>query len=232
MKKIIRAKERYFADMWKIKSYFLFSFADYYDPNNMNWWALRVFNDDFIAWETWFPTHPHKHFEIITIMLSGTITHRDSLGNSEKIHAWEIQVTNTGSGITHSEFNEEKEDIKLFQIWFSPLETVPVPNYYTTKIDESLFKNTLFILASGIEKEKTNSLISPVSVKRWNFDTWKVFIYKINEEIKYILLYVISWSVNIGEDTLQKKDQLRIYDEKEILLEFLEESQIIVIESK
>lgn len=232
MKKIIRSHERYLSDMGKIKSHFLFSFADYYDPSNMSWWALRVFNDDFVAWETWFPTHPHKHFEIMTIMLSGTITHRDSLGNTEKIHAGEVQITNTGSGISHSEINEEKEWVELFQLWFSPLETIPVPNYYTSKIDESFFENTLFTLASGIEKETNNTLISPVSVKRWEFDKWEEFTYKTPEEVKYILLYIISWKVKTEGYSLDSRDQLRVCNEKEISLVFLEKSQIIVIESK
>lgn len=232
MQKIIRASERYFSDMWSIQSHFLFSFADYYDPRNMNWGALRVFNDDYIAAHTWFPTHPHKHFEIMTIMLSGTITHQDSLWNKEKISPQEIQVTNTWSGISHSEFNEDKEDIQLYQLWFSPLETVPTPHYFTRKFSLKDFENTFCILGNWLDDWHEKDLISPLCVKRWIFDK------KVSRDVifekgsHFILLYVTFGRIKlINGEVLESKDQLRIEKEEQISLEFLEKTEVLLVES-
>ncbi len=217
--------------MWNIKSHILFSFSNVFDESNMNWGQLRVYNDDFIAWKSWFPLHPHKYYEIITVMLSWTITHQDSLWNKEKISAWSIQVTNTGSWIYHSEFNEENEDILLYQIWFAPEKPVETPSYYTASFEEDTFKNTLFTLASWIEKQEKNTLISDVSIKRWIFDKWEML--HIPFLLEFWFLYVTSWKIQLESgDVIEPKDQIRIQREKEIHLTFLEKTEIIFIESK
>ena len=88
-----------------LKSWHTFSFADYYNPGRMNFGALRVLNDDFIAPGMGFGTHPHKDMEIITIPLSGALQHKDSMGNTEIIRKGEVQIMSAGTGIRHSEFN-------------------------------------------------------------------------------------------------------------------------------
>lgn len=227
MKKIIRSSERYLSDYGDIKSHFLFSFASYQDPNNMNWWDIRVFNDDFVWAGSWFPMHPHKHFEIMTIMLRGTLTHQDSLWNKETIREGQVQVTNTGRGISHSEFNEGKEDVLLYQIWFSPKKPIEEPSYYTAKFDINEFKDTLLTLASWIEPTE-NKLISEVSVKRWIFGKEK----KIEiAAIHSVLLYVTSGSLSVNWEILWEKDQLRASQEGILEIIFLEKSEILVIES-
>ena len=97
-----------------------FSFASYYDPKRMGWGALRVWNDDTIAAHTGFPPHPHRDMEIITYVRKGAITHKDNLGNQGRTAAGDVQVMSAGTGITHSEFNEEGEPTQIFQIWIMP----------------------------------------------------------------------------------------------------------------
>ncbi len=171
MIQIIPANNRYFSDMWNINSYFLFSFADYFNIDNQSFWNLKVFNDDYLSSKSWFWMHPHKYYEIMTIMLSWTITHKDSLWNYEKITKNQIQVTDTSVWIMHSEFNEENESLKLYQIWVSPENMSIKPKYFTATFFDSDFKNNLFTLASWIEENK-NTLISKVWVKRGFFDKW------------------------------------------------------------
>ncbi len=228
MLQIIPAEKRFFSDMWDMNSYFLFNFAHYYDPENESFGNIRVFNDDFLKAKSGFPMHPHKYYEIMTIVLEWTITHKDSLWNHEKIHANEVQVTNTATGIYHSEFNEENEDLKLYQVWFSPPEMNIKPIYYTARFEEKYFENNVFTLASGIA-ENENKLSSKISVKRWIFESWK----KIQIDFqKYVFLYVTSGKIKInGKEILWEKDQLRSYWEK-IEIEFLEKSDFIVIESE
>jgi redox-sensitive bicupin YhaK (pirin superfamily) len=97
-----------------------FSFADYHDPDRVNWGALRVWNDDAIAPRSGFPPHPHANMEIITYVREGAITHEDSLGNKGRTEAGDVQVMSAGTGIRHAEYNLESETTKLFQIWIMP----------------------------------------------------------------------------------------------------------------
>ena len=108
------------ADHGWLKAKHHFSFASYYDPENMGHGSLRVWNDDEIAPNTGFPAHPHANMEIITYVREGAITHQDSLGNQGRTEAGDVQVMSAGSGIRHSEYNLEPTKTKIFQIWIEP----------------------------------------------------------------------------------------------------------------
>ncbi|MHB8578048.1 MAG: pirin family protein [Dehalococcoidia bacterium] len=97
-----------------------FSFSDYYDPQNLNFGPLRVFNDDLIDGESGFPMHPHREMEIVTLIQGGVLTHYDSTGNHGEIRPGEVQKMSAGTGIQHSEWNYASEPVRLQQIWFLP----------------------------------------------------------------------------------------------------------------
>jgi quercetin 2,3-dioxygenase len=97
-----------------------FSFANYYDPDRMSWGAIRVWNDDVIGPQSGFPPHPHRDMEIVTYVRTGAITHQDSLGNTGRTEAGDVQVMSAGSGVRHAEYNLEAEPTTLFQIWIEP----------------------------------------------------------------------------------------------------------------
>ena len=97
-----------------------FSFAGYHEPSRMGWGAIRVWNDDTIAAQSGFPPHGHADMEIVTFVRSGAITHKDSLGNTGRTGAGDVQVMSAGTGITHAEYNVEAEPTTLFQIWIVP----------------------------------------------------------------------------------------------------------------
>jgi hypothetical protein len=118
---VIRSQDRYAADHGWLQTRWHFSFSDYHDPANMNWGALRVFNDDVIQPAGGFPMHRHHEMEIITWVLEGALEHRDSLGNSGVIRPGEVQVMSAGRGIRHSEYNHSKtEPLRLLQLWVLP----------------------------------------------------------------------------------------------------------------
>jgi redox-sensitive bicupin YhaK (pirin superfamily) len=126
-----------------------FSFSDYYDPDRMGWGPLRVWNDDRIEAGTGFPPHPHRDMEIITYVRKGAITHRDHLNNEGRTAAGDVQVMSAGKGIQHAEWNLEKEDTTLFQIWIEPREKGVRPRWEAATFPKEDRKNQLVPLASG-----------------------------------------------------------------------------------
>ncbi|MBC5809913.1 MAG: pirin family protein [Candidatus Eremiobacteraeota bacterium] len=127
---IQRSKERGFADHGWLQTYHSFSFADYFDPRNSNWGALRVFNDDVIAADKGFGTHPHRDMEILTYVLEGELEHKDSMGNVGVIGPGGVQYLSAGTGIAHSEYNHSAErPLHLVQMWVTPRARNLKPQY-------------------------------------------------------------------------------------------------------
>ncbi|WP_165323402.1 pirin family protein [Rhizorhabdus phycosphaerae] len=126
-----------------------FSFADYHDPSRVHWGALRVWNDDRIAPHTGFAPHPHNDMEIITYVRTGAISHRDSLGNAGRTEAGDVQVMSAGTGIVHSERNEEDVETTLFQIWIIPDRRGETPGWGARPFPRGDRAGRFVTLASG-----------------------------------------------------------------------------------
>ncbi|NEW97669.1 pirin-like bicupin family protein, partial [Rhodopseudomonas sp. BR0G17] len=137
------------ADHGWLKAKHHFSFASYYDPNNMGHGALRVWNDDEIAPDTGFPPHPHRDMEIITYVRDGAITHQDSLGNKGRTQAGDVQVMSAGSGVRHSEYNLEPETTRIFQIWIEPTQGGGQPTWGSKPFPKADRSGKLVTIASG-----------------------------------------------------------------------------------
>ena len=127
-----------------------FSFAGYHDADRMGWGALRVWNDDLIAAKSGFPTHPHRDMEIITYVREGAITHRDSMGNEGRTEAGDVQVMSAGDGIQHSEFNQEDDATRLFQIWILPDQRGGEPGWGARPFPKADRAGRFVVLASGM----------------------------------------------------------------------------------
>ena len=167
--KIYKADERGFANHGWLKASHSFSFANYYNPERMQFGALRVLNDDVIAPNMGFGTHPHNNMEIITIPLGGELKHRDSMHNEwQTVKAGEVQVMSAGTGVEHSEVNGSKDKyLSLFQIWIMPDKQNVSPRYDQKKFDESGRKNRLQTLVSSIDDPVEGSLIIHQKVVIW-----------------------------------------------------------------
>jgi quercetin 2,3-dioxygenase len=130
MMKIRRSEERGQANLGWLNTHYTFSFANYYDSEQMGFRSLRVINDDIVAPGGGFDTHPHRDMEIITYVLSGALEHRDSMKNGRVIRPGEFQYMAAGTGVLHSEFNPSKtEPVHLLQIWLLPDKKGLKPRY-------------------------------------------------------------------------------------------------------
>lgn len=146
-----KANERgHFNHGW-LDTYHSFSFAGYYDERFMGFSALRVINEDRVEPSQGFGTHSHKDMEILTYVLSGTIAHKDSMGNEERVPSGEFQIMSAGSGITHSEFNLLSEPLHFYQIWIQPNELGIKPRYEQKAFDTS--KGKTLILSPNAEQD-------------------------------------------------------------------------------
>jgi redox-sensitive bicupin YhaK (pirin superfamily) len=112
-----------------LDSHFHFSFAEYYNPSNIHFGALRVLNDDLVQCGKGFDTHPHENMEIISYVVNGELTHRDSMGNERTLTRGQIQYMSAGTGVTHSEYNHGKETLRFLQIWLFPDKKGYAPDY-------------------------------------------------------------------------------------------------------
>jgi hypothetical protein len=158
---IQRAADRARFDFGWLETHHSFSFADYYDPANLNWGALRVFNDDTVQPGKGFGTHPHRDMEIVTYVLRGELEHRDSLGHHGVVAPGGIQYMSAGTGVRHSEFNHSQDnDVHFVQMWVMPRSYGETPAYGQHSFDESARRNRWLTMASG-----ENGIDSPVALR-------------------------------------------------------------------
>ncbi len=207
MKNIIIKKEnRAYRDYNWLKTFYLFSFWDYIDYENISFWDLRVFNHDIISWNSWFWKHPHDNMEILTIPLSWAISHEDSTWCKWDIKINQIQTMTAWTWIFHSEVNRFSEDVELFQIWFLPNKLWLKPNYET--LDYSLKENSLNLLVSWERQEWIWYLNIESKVYIWNYQKDEKFSYEI-KEIRGLFVYVFEWSLYLWEEKISSFDQIR-----------------------
>jgi hypothetical protein len=126
-----------------------FSFANYYEPSRMGWGRIRVWNDDEIGAKSGFPPHPHRDMEIVTYVRTGAITHQDSMGNTGRTGAGDVQVMSAGTGVQHAEYNLEDEKTTLFQIWIETDKPAAEPSWGAKPFPKDSRDGAFQVLASG-----------------------------------------------------------------------------------
>ena len=231
MKKIIhKAASRGYADHGWLKSYHTFSFASYQNSERMNFGMLRVLNDDVVQPEMGFGTHPHRNMEIISIPISGALSHTDSIGNKRSIEVGEVQVMSAGTGLKHSEFNDSKIDaVNFLQLWIIP-EIENITPYYNQKIFEALErKNKFQVLVSPKDKQVVGSLpinqqgyISMIDLDK-GFET----AYNLKNGAYFFL---IEGEVLIEDENLEKRDAIGIIEKNKVYIKANKSSKLLVID--
>jgi quercetin 2,3-dioxygenase len=229
MIRVIKKEERHYNDFGWLKTFWLFSFSNYYDPANIQFGALRVFNDDIVEPGTGFPTHPHEEMEIITIVLDGEMTHRDSMGNTTVIKTNDVQRMSAGTGLTHSEFNLAENPVHFFQIWIYPDIPNLKPTYDQKTFAPSNWKNILFPLASGQNIPGTVSFHTDATIYRANLDINRDISFKTTPK-RHIYVYLTKGKISINNHIIEEKGQARIHDEDSLSIRAIEDSEFILID--
>ncbi|HVG22039.1 MAG TPA: pirin family protein [Blastocatellia bacterium] len=229
MIRTIRAGERHFSDFGWLKTYWLFSFDTYHDPNNVQFGSLRVFNDDVVKPGGGFPTHHHREMEIITTVLSGEITHQDSIGNKTVIKAGDVQRMTAGTGIAHSEHNLGDSPVHLYQIWIHPGVRGLTPGYDQKSFEPESRKNRLLPVASGRETAGAVAIHTDSTIYMADLGAGNSVDFEMGDG-RGVFVYVTSGELGVNEARLTTKDQARIDSESALRLEAYDDTSMILID--
>ncbi|WP_370600967.1 pirin family protein [Pseudomonas nitroreducens] len=207
-----------------------FSFAEYYDPERMDWGNLRVWNDDEIAAGTGFPPHPHREMEIITYVRQGAITHQDSLGNKGRTEAGDVQVMSAGTGIVHSEYNLEKDVTKIFQIWIIPSVRGGTPSWGAKPFPKGDRAGRFVTLASGYENDADALRIRAEGrLVAATLKAGQSAEYELGADRRAYLVPATG-KVEVNGVLLDARDGAAIADEAVVKVTALEDSEVILVD--
>jgi redox-sensitive bicupin YhaK (pirin superfamily) len=219
------------ADHGWLKARHHFSFAGYYDPRNMNWGSLRVWNDDEIAANSGFPPHPHADMEIITYVRDGAITHQDSLGNQGRTEAGDVQVMSAGSGIRHAEYNLEPETTRIFQIWIEPTRRGGAPSWGAKPFPKGDRSGKFVILASGFDNDndalpiRTDARVLGATLKAGETAEYAL------DRSRHAYLVPAAGKVEVNGVALNARDGAAITDEDHLRVTALEDAELVLVDA-
>jgi redox-sensitive bicupin YhaK (pirin superfamily) len=230
MMQIRKSDERGHADHGWLDTHFTFSFADYFDPEHVQFRTLRVMNDDRVAGGGGFPTHPHRDMEIVTYVLEGALEHRDSMGNGSVIKPGDVQYMSAGTGVAHSEFNASKtEPVHLYQIWMLPQKKGLQPVYDQKNFSEDEKRGKLRLVASPDGRDG--------SVKIRQDNELYATVLRTGESVKHTLepdrhayVQVARGSVKLNGTQLDAGDGAALSTEKSIELIGVEDAEVLVFD--
>ncbi|MEY2632555.1 MAG: hypothetical protein RIR00_1209 [Pseudomonadota bacterium] len=218
MRQLRPAAARGHADHGWLEARHSFSFADYYDPAEMGWSALRVINEDRVAPGAGFPLHGHRDMEIITWILSGSLAHRDSLGNGGLIRPGEFQFMRAGSGIRHSEMNPSPDTpVHLLQIWIAPSRSGLAPAYQQRQLDPAELANRLALLASPDGRDGSVALAQDASVYAARLAADAELDIALQPG-RAAYLHLAYGKLTVDGQPLQAGDGLKLHDETRLAL--------------
>lgn len=215
-----------------LKSRFHFSFAEYINHDNRNFGVLRVLNDDIIGAQSGFDMHSHKNMEIVSYIISGELTHKDSMGNSETLNRGEVQYISAGSGIEHSEYNLGKnEDIRLLQMWIIPPKNDLPKLYGSHRYTLDNRKNRLLPIISAQNGAAKIKLHQDVNIYISELEKGNSLDFHL-EDGRQIYFVQIEGSSCINGVTVEDSDALEIMQESSLTVVALENSHFLFIEMK
>tara|TARA_R100001377_G_C3191485_1_gene110800 strand:- start:663 stop:1382 length:720 start_codon:yes stop_codon:yes gene_type:complete len=229
-----KAENRGFANHGWLQANHSFSFANYFNKDNMNFGALRVLNDDVVAPKMGFGTHPHDNMEIITIPLSGVLKHRDNMHQDwQPVLPGEVQIMSAGTGVQHSEINGSiDEHLSLFQIWIIPNKQNVQPRYGQKSFPEADRKNVLQTLVTSIDENHEGSLKihQDAIISRIDLEKGKTFNYQLKSNNHGVYVMNIFGHVTIENNTLDSRDAIGVSEADAFTIQSNQDSGLLFIE--
>lgn len=214
-----------------LQSKHTFSFANYYNPDRMHFGVLRVLNDDTVASGMGFGTHPHDNMEIISIPLEGDLEHKDSMGNTQVIKHGDIQVMSAGTGIYHSEYNRNKNNlVKFLQIWVFPNKRDVTPRYDQITLNQEDRHNRFQQILSPSADDEGVWIQQDAWFHLGKFEKNKTTNYTFKKESNGVYVFVLSGKLEVNGQLLNNRDGFGIWNSKSIEFKFNEDSEVLLIE--
>jgi hypothetical protein len=219
------------ADHGWLKARHHFSFSSYHDPKRMGWGALRVWNDDEIAPNSGFPPHPHEDMEIITYIREGAITHKDSLGNTGRTEAGDVQVMSAGSGVRHAEYNLEPGRTRLFQIWIEPKTHGGAPSWGAKPFPKADRSGRFVTLASGRpDDEGALAIRADARVLGATVKAGETLTYEMDPG-RHVYLVPSTGAVEVNGVHIRPRDGAAATAESQLRIKALEDSELVLVDS-
>jgi redox-sensitive bicupin YhaK (pirin superfamily) len=225
-----RSSERGHAEHGWLDSRHTFSFADYYDPAQMGFRALRVINEDRVQPGKGFGVHSHENMEIVSYVLEGALQHRDSMGNGEVLRPGEVQRMSAGTGVTHSEFNASPNEIVHFlQIWILPERRGLAPSYEQKAFPPDARRNELVLVASRDGRLGSVTVHQDANLYLARLDAGKRVTFEIPPS-RGAWVQVVRGSVALGDEKLAAGDGAALTGEKGTSLTAAEDAEVLVFD--
>lgn len=232
MIKIRRSNERGHANHGWLDTYHSFSFADYYDPSNMGFQDLRVINEDRIEAAQGFPTHGHRDMEIVTYVIKGELSHRDSMGNSQSIGPNEVQRMTAGTGVLHSEYSSPTDKTHLLQIWILPEKAGLEPGYEQTLFTPEEKQGKLKLVASRGGHDGSVHINQDVSIYASILKKGDKLTYDLMEG-RHVWIQLISGNISVNGSALEPGDGAQISDETSLeIFAGLDDTEFLLFDLK
>ena len=230
MNEIRRSQERGFADHGWLKSFHTFSFADYFDPEHVEFGPLRVINEDRVQAGAGFGTHAHRDMEIISYVLSGELAHKDSMGNGSTIKPGDVQRMSAGSGVRHSEFNPSpNEGTHFLQIWIQPSKLNIVPSYEEKRFGPEEKRGRLRLIVSPDSAQGSLLIHQDARVYAGLFDGAETAKLSVDRG-RRIYVHVARGKVTANGIGLGAGDALKVTREAQLTLEHGENAEALVFD--
>ena len=230
MLKIRKAADRGHFDHGWLDTYHTFSFGDYYDSAHMGFRALRVINEDRIAAGGGFGMHGHRDMEIVTLVLSGGLSHKDSLGNGETLRPGELQRMTAGSGIRHSEFNaSDSEPVHLYQIWLLPRAGGLAPGYEQKVFDPAQRQGRWQLVASPAGEQGALTIQQDAKVLLADLSAGKEIAYDIAPG-RHAWLQVLRGEVTLNGQPLVTSDAAAVSGEPQLALRAVADAELMLFD--
>jgi redox-sensitive bicupin YhaK (pirin superfamily) len=228
MMKLRKANERGHADHGWLNTYHTFSFANYYDPEQMGFRSLRVINDDIVNGGGGFGTHPHRDMEIITYVLSGTLEHKDSMGNGRVIQPGDFQYMAAGTGVLHSEFNPGKVPVHLLQIWIMPDKKGVAPRYAEKPMAQAT-TGQLHLVTSKSGRDESIAINQDTDLYLARLSPGEAVTHAVKPG-RHAWVHVAEGEVSLNGQTLRAGDAAALSDELRLELKGNKPSQVLLFD--